>query len=205
MSSAWSSTLCGCPFLDSLFLTLFLSVCFPDIFFFYLNLELNLFLHVSSGQFSTGTPPTEVSGPLAESTPLTSPPLPFSVQAALLGDMPCAQRSLISAMHSKPTVEGRRGTRAHRAAPGPLRCAPSYIAMLFRSGRTNEAIIHALRGQRGSSALDTVWRQAVRAWHSAGTNGCSFSVIQDLQKCCEVVSHAQLLGPGPHVVAPTHF
>ena len=28
ISSAWSSTLCGCPFLDSLFLTLFLSVCF---------------------------------------------------------------------------------------------------------------------------------------------------------------------------------
>ena len=60
-------------------------------------------------------------------------------------------------------------------------------------------------GQRGSSALDTVWRQAVRAWHSAGTNGCSFTVIQDLQKCCEVVSHAQLLGPGQHVVVPTAF
>ena len=46
MSSTWSSTLCGCPFLDSLFLALFLSVCFSYLFFFYLNPELNLFLHV---------------------------------------------------------------------------------------------------------------------------------------------------------------
>ena len=45
-SSAWSSTLCGCPFFDSLFLALFLSVCFSYLFFFYLNPELNLFLHV---------------------------------------------------------------------------------------------------------------------------------------------------------------
>ena len=35
-----------CPFFDSLFLTLFLSVCFSYPFFFYLNPELNLFLHV---------------------------------------------------------------------------------------------------------------------------------------------------------------
>ena len=54
MSSTWSSTLCGCPFFDSLFLALFLSVCFSYLFFFYLNLELN-----------------EESGPLAENTPLT--------------------------------------------------------------------------------------------------------------------------------------
>ena len=48
-SSTWSSTLCGCLFLDSLFLTLFLSVCFSYFFFFFfhLNLELNLFLHVA--------------------------------------------------------------------------------------------------------------------------------------------------------------
>ena len=31
----------------TLFLTLFLSVCFSYPFFFYLNLELNLFLHVA--------------------------------------------------------------------------------------------------------------------------------------------------------------
>ena len=36
-----------CPFFDSLFLTLFLSVCFSYPFFFYTNLELNLFLHVA--------------------------------------------------------------------------------------------------------------------------------------------------------------
>ena len=47
ISSAWSSTLCVCPFFDSLFLTLFLSVCFSYPFFFYLNLELNLFVHVT--------------------------------------------------------------------------------------------------------------------------------------------------------------
>ena len=37
-----------CPFFDSLFLTLFLSVCFSYLFFFffYLNLDLYLFLHV---------------------------------------------------------------------------------------------------------------------------------------------------------------
>ena len=35
-----------CPFFDSLFLPLFLSVCFSYPFFFYLNLALNLFLHV---------------------------------------------------------------------------------------------------------------------------------------------------------------
>ena len=33
------------PFFDSLFLTFFHSVCFSCPFFFYLNLELNLFLH----------------------------------------------------------------------------------------------------------------------------------------------------------------
>ena len=47
ISFAWSSTLCGCPFLDSLFLALFLSVFFSYPLFFYLNLELNLFLHVA--------------------------------------------------------------------------------------------------------------------------------------------------------------
>ena len=36
-----------CPFFDFLFLTLFLSVCFSCLFFFHLNLELNLFLHVA--------------------------------------------------------------------------------------------------------------------------------------------------------------
>ena len=46
ISSAWSSTLCGCPFFDSLFLTLFLSVCFSYPFLFYLDTDLNLFLHV---------------------------------------------------------------------------------------------------------------------------------------------------------------
>ena len=45
MSSTWSSTLCGCPFFDSLFLTLFLSVCFT-YFFFYMNPALKLFHHV---------------------------------------------------------------------------------------------------------------------------------------------------------------
>ena len=71
--SAWSSTLCGCPFLDSLFFTLFLSVCFSCPFFFYLNLELNLFLHVVviGAKKTTGTSPTEESGPLAENTSLT--------------------------------------------------------------------------------------------------------------------------------------
>ena len=39
MSSTWSSTLCGCPFFDSLFLTLCLSVCFSyPLFFFYAEL-----------------------------------------------------------------------------------------------------------------------------------------------------------------------
>ena len=38
--------LSDCPFFDSLFLTLFLSVCFSYPLFFYPNLELNLFLHV---------------------------------------------------------------------------------------------------------------------------------------------------------------
>ena len=45
-SSTWSSTLCGCPFFDSLFLALFVSVCVSYLSFFYLNPELNLFLHV---------------------------------------------------------------------------------------------------------------------------------------------------------------
>ena len=36
-----------CLFLDSLFTTLFLSVCFSYPSFFYQNLELNLFLHVA--------------------------------------------------------------------------------------------------------------------------------------------------------------
>ena len=73
MSSTWSSTLCGCPFFDYLFLTLFLSVCFSYLFFFfYLNLELNLFLHVVViGAKTTGTPPNEESGPLADNTPVT--------------------------------------------------------------------------------------------------------------------------------------
>ena len=44
ISSAWSSTLCGCPSFDSLFLTLFLSVCFSYPCLFHLNPELNLFL-----------------------------------------------------------------------------------------------------------------------------------------------------------------
>ena len=46
MSSTRSSTFCGCPFFDSLFLALFISACFSYIFFFYLNLELNFFLLV---------------------------------------------------------------------------------------------------------------------------------------------------------------
>ena len=45
MSSAWSSTLCGCPFFDLLFFALFLSVCFSHLFF-YLDTDLYLFLHV---------------------------------------------------------------------------------------------------------------------------------------------------------------
>ena len=49
-SSTWSSTLCGCPFFDSLFLALFLSVClsYPLLFsfHFYLDPDRNLFLHV---------------------------------------------------------------------------------------------------------------------------------------------------------------
>ena len=44
-SSTWSSTLCGCLFFDSQVLTLFLSVCLSYLFF-YLNPQLNLFLHV---------------------------------------------------------------------------------------------------------------------------------------------------------------
>ena len=44
-TSAWSSTVCGCPFFDSLFLALFFSVCFFYPLFFYLNPDLNLFLH----------------------------------------------------------------------------------------------------------------------------------------------------------------
>ena len=36
-----------CPFFDSPFLALFLSVCFSYLFLFYLNPELNLFLHVA--------------------------------------------------------------------------------------------------------------------------------------------------------------
>ena len=39
-SSTWSSTLCVYPFFDSLFLTLFFSVCFSNPFFFHLNPEL---------------------------------------------------------------------------------------------------------------------------------------------------------------------
>ena len=50
ISSAWSSTLCGCPFFDPLFLALFLSVClsFTLLFssHFDLDTDLNLFLHV---------------------------------------------------------------------------------------------------------------------------------------------------------------
>ena len=61
--------------LFSLFLALFLSVClsYPLLFsvHFYLDPDLTLFLHVVSGQLTTGTPPTEESGPLAEFTPLT--------------------------------------------------------------------------------------------------------------------------------------
>ena len=43
ISSASSSTLCGCPFFDALFFTLFLSVCLS---FFHLDIDLYLFLHV---------------------------------------------------------------------------------------------------------------------------------------------------------------
>ena len=45
-SSAWSSTWCCCLFFDSLFLALFLSVCFSYPFFFYLNTDLYHFLVV---------------------------------------------------------------------------------------------------------------------------------------------------------------
>ena len=46
-------------------------MCFSFLFF-YLNLELYLFLHVVViGQCTTDTPPNEESGPLATNTPLT--------------------------------------------------------------------------------------------------------------------------------------
>ena len=78
ISSTWSSTLCGCPFFDSLFLTLFPSVCFSYLFFFYLNPELNLFLHVVviGATYGIGTPPN------VHSTPHTS--LFFRSQRTLL-------------------------------------------------------------------------------------------------------------------------
>ena len=69
MSSTWSSTLCGCPFFDSLFLTLFLSVCFSYPFFFYLNPELNLFLRVVVIGAKNHWHSAKWGGPLAENTP----------------------------------------------------------------------------------------------------------------------------------------
>ena len=70
-SSAWPSTLCGCPFFDFLFLALVLSVCLSYPFFFYLDTDLYLFLHVDLvGAISHWHSPTEESGTLAENTPL---------------------------------------------------------------------------------------------------------------------------------------
>ena len=72
-SSEWSSTLCGCPFFDLLFLALFLSaVCFfyPSSSTWTLTFTLSS-MRSTSGQKTIGTPPNEESGPLAENTPLT--------------------------------------------------------------------------------------------------------------------------------------
>ena len=78
-SSAWSSTWCGCPFFDSLFLAMFLSVCLSYPFFFYLNSDLYLFLHVVDIRAISHSHSANLRvWPLAENTPLTGyePKLP---------------------------------------------------------------------------------------------------------------------------------
>ena len=55
----------------TLFLALFLSVCLSCPFFFYLDTDLYLFLHVVDIRATNHWHSTEESGPLAENTPLT--------------------------------------------------------------------------------------------------------------------------------------